>query len=448
MTNESSSEPEDLTPVELLTALTDLLAKPKPKDHDWQEESGRLAARLAVKFASEADDGMALRQVAAITLAAKCGVKQAGKITLKLGRWQARPPPFIFSLDTHVQQSAALDALAKLSMPWAPRYALDHLKDPQLKVENVSILLQWMRKAAPSWLQFITDASIALGESRAHSLELSLAVAKHAEKWMWPGDRNRAILIEGVSLWCHALAQCAAATKQSQKFGPAFLAHAYATLELAVRTTPPILFQPPFVQIYGDIHAVGIQLKKKPPNSVDQACQVAIQLVGDAIDRHGLHAVVQFRPLMSILRIAFQDFDKALSLAIQQTPALKQLLEPEPETDEYESTDSNYAVEAAFAELFPAWIAHQSRLSNPAEVDMLNEMLLKAADSVGVTLVGVAGELAAYDSLTHDLLRPLEGAAQVRIVRPGVQAARSDGRRRLLVNVLVDRIDSSLPMAD
>ena len=181
------TKPDDpvQTARDIANSLLIFLAEPKAKEDEWQEQCGRLSARLSVHFVSEVDDEIALLLLATIQLAANAGVKQAKKITPKLTRWHAMSPASVSVLEFLDLQLAALEALSPIRSPWVKGYVLDHLKHPEVKPDHVTLLMQWARQISPDWLSFVNDFCADVVSHKAGQSDVLLSVVKAADKWMW-----------------------------------------------------------------------------------------------------------------------------------------------------------------------------------------------------------------------------------------------------------------------
>ena len=133
---------------------------------------------------------------------------------------------------------------------------------------------------------------------------------------------------------------------------------------------------------------------------------------------------------------AYSDFQNQFKLAAAVEPSVKR-------SDigcvrNRHRNPINYSAEAAFASLLPAWDAFVAGLPDPDQASSLRLMLNKAAGTVNVERDGVVGEVVAYDPLSHHLTTPSDQPpARVKVLRSGVQAKRTDGSKRTLVQTLV-----------
>lgn len=422
---------------DLANVLLNLLSEPKPKEDEWQEQCGRLSARLSVHFVSEVDDDIALFLLATIQLASNAGVKQAKKITPKLTRWHAMPPASVLVLELLDLQLAALEALSPIRAPWVKGYVLDHLKHPEVKPDHVNLLMQWARQISPDWLGFVNDFCADVVTHKAGQSDVLLSVVKAADKWMWPANTDASSVEMGMISWTSALTQDLHSAESDSKDSSVLLTLAYTSLGHAVGAQPSLLFQPIFVQLYADLSQVSKAIKKKPHASAANALAVLMDLIEDALQRYGQLALDQYRPMVPLWRKAFSNFENAVQSFALRQPQIQWLLQ----TDASNASDAqdNYASEAAFAMLISAWLSHLSELSDQGSMAMLDQLLVKATRSIGIELIGYIGDAVNFDPLAHELRMSSAGAVKtVRIVRPGIQVTRADGSKRLLACALVD----------
>lgn len=417
--------------------LLGFLAEPKAKEDAWQEQCGRLSARLSVHFVSEVDDDIALFLLATIQLASNAGVKQAKKITPKLTRWHAMPPASVLVLEVLDLQLAALNALSPIRAPWVKGYVLDHLKHPEVKPDHVSLLMQWARQISPDWLSFVNDFCADVVGRKAGQSDVLLSLVKAAEKWMWPANTDAPSVEQGMISWTRALTKDMPSDESDSKDSSVLLTLAYTSLDHAVAAQPSLLFQPMFVQIYADLSQVSKSIKKKPHASAANALAVLMDLIEDALQRYGQLALDQYRPMVPLWRKAFSNFENAVQSSAMRHPQIQWLLQTDA-SKAYDAQD-NYASEAAFATMLSAWLSHLSELSDQGSMAMLNELLIKATRSIGIELIGHVGDTVNFDALAHELRLSAAGVVKtVRIVRPGIQVIRADGSKRLLACALVD----------
>lgn len=417
--------------------LLGFLAEPKAKEDEWQDQCGRLSARLSVHFVSEVDDEIALLLLAAIQLATNAGVKQAKKINPKLTRWHAMPPASVLLLDVLDLQLAALEALSPIRAPWVKGYLLDHLMHPAVKPDHVTLLMQWARQISPDWLGFVNDFCADVVTHKAGHSDVLLSVVKAADKWMWPANTDASSVEQGMISWTRALTQDFPSAESDSKDSSVLLTLAYTSLGHAVGAQPSLLFQPIFVQLYSDLSQVSKSIKKKPHLSAANALAVLMDLIEDALQRYGQLALDQYRPMVTLWRKAFSNFENAVQSSALRQPHIERLLKTE--ASNASDAQDNYASEAAFATLLSAWLSHLSESSDQGSMAMLNELLIKATRSIGIELIGHIGDAVNFDPLAHELRMSSAGEVEmVRIVRPGIQVIRADGSKRLLACALVD----------
>jgi hypothetical protein len=433
------TKPDDpvQTARDIANSLLIFLAEPKAKEDEWQEQCGRLSARLSVHFVSEVDDEIALLLLATIQLAANAGVKQAKKITPKLTRWHAMSPASVSVLELLDLQLAALEALSPIRAPWVKGYVLDHLMHPEVKPDHVTLLMQWARQISPDWLSFVNDFCADVVDHKAGQSDVLLSLVKAADKWMWPANTNAPSVEQGMISWTRALTKDIPSAESDSKDSSVLLTLAYTSLGHAVAAQPSLLFQPFFVQLYADLSQVSKSIKKKPHASAVNALVVLMDLIEDALQRYGQLALDQYRPMVPLWRKAFSNFENAVQSSAMRHPQIQWLLQ----TDASKASDAqdNYASEAAFATMLSAWLSHLSELSDQGSMAMLHELLVKATRSIGIELLGHVGEAVNFDPLAHELRMSAAGVVEiVRIVRPGIQVIRADGSKRLLACALVD----------
>lgn len=422
---------------DVANVLLNLLSEPKPKEDEWQEQCGRLSARLSVHFVSEVDDDIALFLLATIQLASNAGVKQAKKITPKLTRWHATPPASVLELELLDLQLAAFEALYPIRAPWVKGYVLDHLIHPEVKPDHVTLLMQWARQISPDWLGFVNDFCADVVTHKAGQSDVLLSVVKAADKWMWPANTDASSVEQGMISWTRALTKDMPSAESDSKDSSVLLTLAYTSLGHAVGAQPSLLFQPIFTQLYADLSQVSKSIKKKPHASAANALAVLMDLLEDALQRYGQLALDQYRPMVPLWRKAFSNFENAVQSSALRRPHIQWLLKTE--ASNASDAQDNYASEAAFATLLSAWLSHLSESSDQGSMAMLNELLIKATRSIGIELIGQIGDAVNFDPLAHELRMSSAGHVEfVRIVRPGIQVIRADGSKRLLACALVD----------
>lgn len=420
--------------------LLNLLIEPKPKEDEWQDQCGRMSARLSVHFVSEVDDAIALLLLATIQLAGNAGVKQAKKITPKLTRWHEKPPVSLLMLDGLDLQLAALESLTPIRAPWVKGYVLDHLMNLEIKPDHFTLLMHWARQISLDWSAYVNEFCAEVVAHKSGQSDVLLPLVKAADKWMWPAKTDASSVEQGMISWTRALTKDIPLAESDNKDSSYLLTQAYTSLSQAVAAHPSLLFQPIFVQLYADLSQVSKSIKKKPHASVLNALAVLMDLIEDALQRYGQLALDQYRPMVPLWRKAFPNFEKAVQSAALRHPTIQWLLQTD--LSNASGAQDNYASEAAFATLLSAWLSHLSELSDQGSLAMLNELLVKATRSIGIELIGHIGEAVNFDPLAHELRMSSAGVVEtVRIVRPGIQVTRVDGSKRLLACALVDSVN-------
>ena len=423
-------------PVQPSTRLRQLLDAPAPKVDEWQDEAGRMASLLAVKFPQESDEFDALRSVSLIGLATALGVKEAKKKSLKLTRWSTSPPLALKALVHLDEQQAAVTALSKLKASWALHYIDHELNDFTLAVELIPELLKWARTTSPDWTTFVSDTYAGSIRNCGDSTRLS-ALLKEAPKLLRSPDALPVEQVaESLSSLLKAIVGAASNLNDDEKLTLAILHSGYAVYEQAWKSRPALLFQPVLLNALAQLTAAMKSLQKQLPGNIDEAMLATLSVVSDSIRRFGADAVRQFRPMVSMWAAAYLDAPEKIKLAVGFEPALAGLLADEAEPKA--GGDQGYLAEAAFASLLPAWDAFVSGLADPDQVASLSLMLNRAAGTVNVERQGTVGEIVSFDPLAHHLATPVDPPPfQVKVLRSGVLARRADGSQRTLVQTLV-----------
>lgn len=416
--------------------LRQLLDAPAPKLDEWQDEAGRMASILAVKFPQESDEVNALRSVSLVGLAATQGVKEAKKKSLKLTRWSTSPPLSLKTLLKLDEQHAAVAALSKLKTPWALHYIDQELREFTLAAELLPELLKWARTASPDWITFVVDTYAGAISNCGDSERLS-ALLKDAPKLLRTPDALPVEQVaESLSSLLRAVVGAAINLKDDEKASVALLNSGYVIYEQSWKSRPALLFQPVLLNALTLLATAMKRLQKPLPGNIDEAMLATLSVVSDSIRRFGTDAVRQYRPMVSMWASAYSEVTEKIKLAAVLDPALVGLLsgEAEPKT----GGDQSYLAEAAFASLLPAWDAFVSGLADPDQAASLSLMLNRAAGSVNVERQGTVGEIVSYDPLAHHTAVPVDPPPlRVKVLRSGVLARRADGSQRTLVQTLV-----------
>lgn len=422
-------------PADLLRALLDA---PKPKDEGWQADAGRAVSMLAVRFLSETSDESAMRTVALLGLAQSLGVKEARKRALKLTRWTEAAPPPLAALAQKDEQHAALGVLAKLTTPWARPYAEQALTDLSLPEEFVADLLKWVRTTYLDSLSFIQESYAPL-VAAAKTAERTSALLKEAGKLLKTGGPEAAAnLADGTAALVDALLRTAQPEKDDEKPFAASVAALLHLMQDQAASAPAILLQPAFVMAFARLSGVAAKgsASKQAASVADALSLATISLLSADFERHGKLAALHWNALVPTWRAAYSNWDAAIAAAVKLSPALSAITSAQGEDPNAEA--DAYASEAVFARLLPAWTAFVAELPDASRAASLSSMLHQAAGTLGISALGEAGEVVAYDPLSHHLAEDDgRSPANVRILRPGVQVQRPDGSSRVLVAALV-----------
>lgn len=422
-------------PADLLRALLD---DPKPKDEDWQADAGRAVSMLAVHFLSETSDESAMRMVALVGLAQSLGVKEARKRALKLTRWTEAAPPPLTALAQKDEQHASLGVLAKLTTPWARPYAEQALADLSLPEEFVTELLKWIRTTHLDSLSFIRESYAPL-VAASKTAERTSALLKEAGKLLKHGRPEAAAnLADGTAALVDALLRTAPPEKDGEKGIAASVASLLHLMQDQAASAPAILLQPAFVMAFVRLSGVAAKgsASKQAASVADALSLATISLLSADFERHGKLAALHWNALVPTWRAAYSNWDATIAAAVKLSPALSAITSAQGE-DPNAEVDA-YASEAIFARLLPAWNAFVAELPDASRAASLSSMLHQAAGTLGISVLGEAGEVVDYDPLLHHLAED-DGRcpANVLILRPGVQVQRPDGSLRVLVAALV-----------
>lgn len=439
MTDDAVASPEPgATTAHKIDRVRELLARPKPKSPEWQDETGRLISMLALGFAQEPDESSALTIVALVGQATARGVKAAKLRDLRLVRWVEAAPPSLSVLGSVDEKRAGIAALSKLKAPWWRGYteaALDNVDVPAALIPHIA---RWGLGVERDWPAYL-GGSYASAVAAAPDLARAAALLKEAPKLMRFAEYKRpASVAEALHRLLEAATQITKQHEGGGKAVAAVLKRTFDVVEIAGHGLPALLLQPAYVSAHGQLTAALNAGKRSAPANLGTASSATISLLVDSVARFGKGAVELLRPLIAIWSSTYPGFSKQLREAVALEPGLSGLLAGQGEPEEQINQDDRYATEGAFATVLPAWDAFVGQLPDPTTADSLGLMLRDAAASVGVERFGEVGALTLFDPLAHHLaggqqVPPL----RVSVARAGVLVRRADGTERILLKALV-----------
>ena len=417
--------------------LRALLDDPQPKDEGWQEQAGRVVARLSIEFPQEPDALQALRAASLITAAQLAGVKDAKKRALKLTRWSEERPPALRFVPREDEQLACIAMLSKLNVGWAKEYVAEAVADPRLPTSAVPELLRWARhlhselsEFAPAFAQWLQGSA---------SPERLLSMLKEAPRLFKAGANHRSReLAEAFAKVADGALAGLGSPAEAKQVSACLLALIALAQELAT-ASPAILLETPtlatLVRLRPDDRAPVAA--KALDQHLGALAAATLSLLQAEVKRYGAEAVGHWSPVMPLFRQAYPTWNKLLTENAQESPALQQWMRPTP-AEAQGPQDSSYEHEAVFAQLLPAWQQFLSELPGASQTGALSQWIEDAARHANVEYLGTVGEVLDFDPLEHQLAESADSPPQrVRLVRSGVLVRRIDGSSRVLVRAVV-----------
>ena len=175
--HDEGGTPEQPQTKELISQMRALIgAGTKRLSRESSDEVARKANLLAVRFANETDDTLALQCVALISVAAIKGSKEAAKRRPKATRWQTSTPPSLEALASDEERRAAIKFFGSMKAPWVVSYALHQAANLAIGKETVADLIKWAYASAATSSEFVAALAAALRYGVANPDRIALVL--------------------------------------------------------------------------------------------------------------------------------------------------------------------------------------------------------------------------------------------------------------------------------
>jgi len=441
MTNINDEPTDTQGDLELKTPLSRLkvlLNSPDEKSEKWQEDAARQIALVAISLVNkDTNDIDYITGLIIIQKSQTAGVRASKKIAINISRYKDKSPPDLSQILNEEDKKIILSLFNKIKAEWCRNYIYESFLGIVNVKELTPILIKWLALNEQSAADFLNSIFKILTSD--HGIRYATAVLKESSKHF---RRWESISAKGMAVdyreFVKQILQLTSFFKNDKKIINEIFIILQKYTDETVSVCPDILSEPNFISAIRDFQKTAreFKLETKWNSLLEKYSKVVVSIILSHIQQYGDAGTDYWRHRIKFLFEVYRKLERYLEMQLIHYPALEGLFNA-PRV----ASDSNliYKLEHEFANLLPLWRNYTESLTEPEKVESLNNLIMKAAFTIGVENFGVVGAVVDYDPVEHNLYMEAKApVVTVTIVRPGVRVARKDGVIKIILPAMVE----------
>ena len=442
--NQSNRETSPRSIRNILDELRVNLKTPaKEKTADWEALTAKLTNLAFVDYLNQEDNKLAIETIALIGHAKKNGPKSAKKIAVPFGRWKKDAPPSLSSTNIEEEEKySAIKLMTTINADWVANYAIEELLNAQSESLQKELINWGLNNSKNIATYFEIFASKFNPES--HSISSFIAVLRWSIKKSCFSHKLTALspfpfIHKSISSSLSYINNTKVNELGVKKPQIMIASLQEASCDFINETTsinPTYLLSPTIANTLNLLAAESKSWPKSTNIKISVISQRLVNLLSIQLPLLNTDTVNALVPTLLTYKKSLPDLNKYF----------KQTFEHDIDAINFSNEKNNsknieYPLEESLLSLLPNWKTFLEKNTNNPEIAQIDFKIKEIAEIIGITELGVVGEIVEYNPLRHKTINPDSPIPiNVKIIKTGLAVANKDGLSRVVLKSLVEEV--------